>query len=86
MWLRALADNPLREGGQIATHIDYDDARATTTQLDASILDDPGFRFLLPSNGTNLATRIPADSASPPGQQARPSGSTPDSIPYLFST
>jgi protein-L-isoaspartate(D-aspartate) O-methyltransferase len=47
MWLRAHADNPLRDGGQITTHLDYDDARVTTTQLNASILDDPGFRFLL---------------------------------------
>ena len=47
MWLRALADNSLRDGGQITTHIDYDDARTTTTPLNASILDNPGFRFLL---------------------------------------
>ncbi|MGH3753349.1 MAG: methyltransferase domain-containing protein [Pseudonocardiaceae bacterium] len=47
MWLRADVGNPLRDGGQITTHIDYDDARITTTQLTASILDDPGFRFLL---------------------------------------
>jgi hypothetical protein len=47
MWLRAHADNPLRDGGQITTHLDYDDARVTTTQLNASTLDDPGFRFLL---------------------------------------
>ena len=47
MWLRAHADNPLRDGGQITTHLDYDDARITTTQLNVSVLDDPGFRFLL---------------------------------------
>lgn len=47
MWLRAHADNPLRDGGQITTHIDYHGARATTTQLNVSILEDPNFRFLL---------------------------------------
>lgn len=47
MWLRARADNPLRDGGQITTHLDYGDARTTTTRLDSTVLDDPGFRFLL---------------------------------------
>jgi hypothetical protein len=47
MWLRAQADNPLRDGGQITTHIDYDGARTTTTHVDPSILADPAFRFLL---------------------------------------
>lgn len=43
----AHADNPLRDGGQIITHIGDDDARTTTTPLDPAVLDDPGFRFLL---------------------------------------
>jgi protein-L-isoaspartate O-methyltransferase len=47
MWLRAHADNPLRDGGRLTTHIDYEDARTTTTQIDPAILDQPGFRFLL---------------------------------------
>lgn len=47
MWLRAHVDNPLRDGGQISTHIDYDEARITTTQLDPDVLDDPDFRFFL---------------------------------------
>jgi hypothetical protein len=47
MWLRADADNPLRDGGQITTRIDYDNARITTTQLNPSILNNPEFRFLL---------------------------------------
>jgi methyltransferase of ATP-grasp peptide maturase system len=47
MWLRAHADNPLRDGGQITTHIDYDGARTTATRLETNVLDDPGFRFLL---------------------------------------
>jgi protein-L-isoaspartate(D-aspartate) O-methyltransferase len=47
MWLRTHPDNPLRDGGQITTHIDYTSARTTTTHLNPSILDHPGFRFLL---------------------------------------
>jgi hypothetical protein len=115
---------------------DYDDARITTTQLNVSTLDDPGFRFLLqltasgigqiwtstrdgrtlvrvggdggawaefdPTTRTvtqggptdlfdhieqtatqwdQLGHRPPAGSASPPGQQGRPSGSTHPSTP-----
>ncbi len=54
MWLRAHADNPLRDGGQLTTHIDDDGARTTTTQLTTSILNDPGFRFLLQLTGPGI--------------------------------
>jgi len=47
MWLRAHVDNPLRDGGRFATHIDYDDVHTTTTSLNPTILDEPSFRFFL---------------------------------------
>ncbi len=47
MWLRAHVNDPLRDGGQVATHIDYDDAHERTTRLDPGILNEPGFRLLL---------------------------------------
>ncbi|HEX2297311.1 MAG TPA: methyltransferase domain-containing protein [Pseudonocardiaceae bacterium] len=54
MWLRAQADNPLRDGGRLATRIDYDDARTTTTQLNPAILAEPAFRFLLQLTAPNV--------------------------------
>ncbi len=47
MWLRAQVDNPLRDGGQLTTHSDYDGAHATATPFDADILDEPGLRVML---------------------------------------
>ncbi|MDQ3576766.1 MAG: methyltransferase domain-containing protein [Actinomycetota bacterium] len=47
MWLRADARNPLRDGGQMATCIDYDDARSRATPIDPAVLDAPGLRLLI---------------------------------------
>jgi protein-L-isoaspartate(D-aspartate) O-methyltransferase len=47
MWLRRELDNPLRDGGSFATHIDYGDAEHVSTPIESAVLDDPDFRFLL---------------------------------------
>lgn len=47
MWLRRHIENPLRDGGAFATHLDYDDARPTHTTIDPALLHQPDFRFLL---------------------------------------
>lgn len=86
MWLRAQADNPLRDGGRITTRIDHDGARATTTQLNASVLDDPGFRFLLQLTAPDVGRSGPPPvtaghwSASP-ATAARGPNSTPSPAP-----
>lgn len=47
MWLRALADNPLRDGGDLRTTYGGDNTTECHSDVDLSLFDDPDFRFLL---------------------------------------
>lgn len=47
MWLRALAGNPLRDGGDLRTTYGGDITTECHSDVDLSLFDDPDFRFLL---------------------------------------
>jgi hypothetical protein len=47
MWLRARADNPLRDGGSVNTVIDLDHTSTRRTTLGPTQLEDTDLRFAL---------------------------------------
>lgn len=47
MWLRATADNPLRDGGTWPTAPDRDNAEHTTTRIPPGVFDHPDARFVV---------------------------------------
>ncbi|MFB6397051.1 methyltransferase domain-containing protein [Polymorphospora lycopeni] len=47
MWLRAKADNPLRDGGELAATYDFTSPQTDTTTVPLSAFDDNNFRFVL---------------------------------------
>jgi len=47
MWMRAKADNPLRNGGGFGAVIDFTDAETDTTSIPLAAFDDEDFRFIL---------------------------------------
>jgi protein-L-isoaspartate O-methyltransferase len=46
MWLRATADNPLRDGGTWPATPDRDNAQHTTTHIPPDVFDNPAARFV----------------------------------------
>ncbi|XVV10856.1 methyltransferase domain-containing protein [Actinoplanes sp. CA-131856] len=47
MWMRATADNPLRNGGAFGTVYDFTDPYTATTTVPLAAFDDEDFRFVL---------------------------------------
>jgi len=47
MWLRKETNNPLRNGGELATRIDRDDARTRHASLHPATMNEPGLRSLI---------------------------------------
>lgn len=47
MWLRAKADNPLRNGGGFEAMYDFTDPETDTTSIPLAAFDDEDFRFIL---------------------------------------
>ncbi|MGH4016321.1 MAG: ATP-grasp peptide maturase system methyltransferase [Pseudonocardiaceae bacterium] len=47
MWLRAQADNPLRDGGRYTTVFNLDGAQFRLTDVDPKLLEDVDFRFVV---------------------------------------
>jgi len=47
MWLRATANNPLRDAGTMEITIDRTGERSRDTKLNPALLDNPDFRFFL---------------------------------------
>jgi methyltransferase of ATP-grasp peptide maturase system len=47
MWMRAAADNPLRDGGHLTVNVDHDGATRSTSTLGPARLHDPDLRLML---------------------------------------